>query len=99
MVGVEGYVESSAMGLIAGINGARLIRGEEAVSPPDTTAHGSLLAYLTRSNAAGFQPMNINFGLFPPPPRPLRDKQERRRAIERRAMEDWDRWCRQSGLS
>ena len=99
LVGVEGYVESSAMGLIAGINGARLIHGEEAVSPPDTTAHGSLLAYLTRSQPAGFQPMNINLGLFPPPPRPLRDKQERRRLIERRAREDWERWCLRNGLS
>ncbi|MBI3610755.1 MAG: methylenetetrahydrofolate--tRNA-(uracil(54)-C(5))-methyltransferase (FADH(2)-oxidizing) TrmFO [Nitrospirae bacterium] len=98
LVGVEGYVESAAMGLIAGINGARLLKGLEPVSPPDTTAHGSLLAYLTRSNPRHFQPMNINFGLFPPIPETIRDKQVRRREIGRRAIEDLNRWCLQNKL-
>jgi methylenetetrahydrofolate--tRNA-(uracil-5-)-methyltransferase len=98
LVGVEGYVESAAMGLIAGINGARLLKGLEPVSPPDTTAHGCLLAYLTRSSPRHFQPMNINFGLFPPIPETIRDKQMRRKAIGYRATEDLKRWCRQNDL-
>lgn len=98
LVGVEGYVESAAMGLIAGINGARLLKGQEPVSPPDTTAHGCLLAYLTRSSPRNFQPMNINFGLFPPIPETIRDKQMRRKAIGYRATEDLKRWCRQNDL-
>ena len=98
LVGVEGYVESAAMGLIAGINGARLVKGLEPVSPPDTTAHGSLLAYLTRSSPRHFQPMNINFGLFPPIPETIRDKQIRRKAIGHRAIEDLTRWSRLNDL-
>lgn len=98
LVGVEGYVESTAMGLIAGINGARMLKGQEPVSPPDTTAHGCLLAYLTRSSPRHFQPMNINFGLFPPISETIRDKQMRRKAIGYRATEDLKRWCRQNGL-
>jgi methylenetetrahydrofolate--tRNA-(uracil-5-)-methyltransferase len=98
LVGVEGYVESAAMGLIAGINGARLVKGLEPVSPPDTTAHGCLLAYLTRSSPRHFQPMNINFGLFPPIPETIRDKQIRRKAIGHRAIEDLKQWYRQNDL-
>ena len=99
LVGVEGYVESAAMGLIAGVNGARLIKGEEPISPPDTTAHGSLLAYLTRSSPRHFQPINISFGLFPPTPEVVRDKHTRRKEIGRRAIEDMNRWCSQNNLS
>ncbi len=98
LVGVEGYVESAAMGLIAGINGARLLKGQELVCPPDTTAHGSLLAYLTRSSPRHFQPMNINFGLFPPIPDRIRDKQLKRKAIGHRAIEDLKRWSLQNDL-
>jgi methylenetetrahydrofolate--tRNA-(uracil-5-)-methyltransferase len=98
LVGVEGYVESAAMGLIAGINGARLLNGQEPVTPPETTAHGSLIAYLTRSSPRYFQPMNMNFGLFPPIPETIRDKQMRRRAIGHRAIGDLEQWCRQNSL-
>ncbi|NLX19966.1 MAG: methylenetetrahydrofolate--tRNA-(uracil(54)-C(5))-methyltransferase (FADH(2)-oxidizing) TrmFO [Desulfobulbus sp.] len=73
--GVEGYIESAAMGLIAGINAGRMALGEKMVSPPAGTAHGSLLSYLTTSDPAHFQPSNINFGLFPPlPGRKVRKK-------------------------
>ena len=96
LVGVEGYVESAAMGLIAGINGSRMLKGLQPVTPPATTALGSLIAYLTQSSARHFQPMNINFGLFPPGPERIRDKQARRKEIGRRALEDLDRWSRQS---
>ncbi|HFQ90866.1 MAG TPA: methylenetetrahydrofolate--tRNA-(uracil(54)-C(5))-methyltransferase (FADH(2)-oxidizing) TrmFO, partial [Desulfobulbus sp.] len=63
--GVEGYVESAAMGLLAGINAACRARGREPVVPPAATAHGALITHLTRSDPAHFQPSNVNFGLFP----------------------------------
>lgn len=63
--GVEGYVESAAMGLLAGINGARKALGLETPAPPATTALGALINHLTLSEAKNFQPSNVNFGLFP----------------------------------
>lgn len=64
--GVEGYIESTAMGLLAGIHTARLMQGKPLAAPPAATAHGALIAHLTASDPAHFQPSNINFGLFPP---------------------------------
>lgn len=64
--GVEGYVESAAMGLLAGINAARLVQGREPVAPPPDTAHGALIRHLTASSPRHFQPSNVTFGLFPP---------------------------------
>jgi len=64
--GVEGYVESAAMGVLAGINAARMIRGRQPLAPPTHTAMGALVAHLTETDAAHFQPSNVNFGLFPP---------------------------------
>lgn len=73
--GVEGYIESAAMGLIAGINAGRMSLGKRLVSPPPATAHGALISHLTTSDPAHFQPSNINFGLFPPlPGRKVRKK-------------------------
>jgi methylenetetrahydrofolate--tRNA-(uracil-5-)-methyltransferase len=66
LTGVEGYVESTAMGLLAGINGFRLATGLAPVTPPPETALGSLIVHLTSSDPKHFQPSNINFGLFPP---------------------------------
>ncbi len=63
--GVEGYVESAAMGLLAGINAARLARAQEMVTPPRATALGALVHHLTNTETRDFQPMNVNFGLFP----------------------------------
>jgi methylenetetrahydrofolate--tRNA-(uracil-5-)-methyltransferase len=63
--GVEGYVESTAMGLLAGINAARLLSGQKPLFPPPETALGALIGHLTRSDPRHFQPSNINFGLFP----------------------------------
>jgi methylenetetrahydrofolate--tRNA-(uracil-5-)-methyltransferase len=65
ITGVEGYVESTAIGLLAGINGARLLQGKNPIVPPPETALGSLITHLTESNQKRFQPSNINFGLFP----------------------------------
>lgn len=65
MIGVEGYVESAAAGLLAAINAARLTQGLEAVVPPPETALGSLVAYITDDSRRDFQPMNANYGLMP----------------------------------
>jgi methylenetetrahydrofolate--tRNA-(uracil-5-)-methyltransferase len=64
--GVEGYVESAAMGLLAGINASQLVLGKEIISPPPDTAMGALVHHLTASDPVHFQPSNVNFGLFPP---------------------------------
>ncbi len=64
MTGVEGYVESAASGLMAGMNAARLVLGEELVVLPQETAIGSMAHYITHTSAKNFQPMNANFGLF-----------------------------------
>src|SRR5207249_4676965 len=66
LVGVEGYVESAATGLLAGLNAGRLLVGQAPLAPPRATALGSLLAYVTQRGKKGFQPMNANYGLFPP---------------------------------
>src|SRR5439155_236536 len=66
LVGVEGYVESAATGLLAGLNAGRLLAGQAPLAPPRTTALGSLLAYVTQRGKKAFQPMNANYGLFPP---------------------------------
>ncbi|MFQ5418409.1 MAG: methylenetetrahydrofolate--tRNA-(uracil(54)-C(5))-methyltransferase (FADH(2)-oxidizing) TrmFO [Myxococcota bacterium] len=66
MAGVEGYVESAALGLLAGIHAAFAARGEDAPQPAESTAHGALLHFLRSADPRRFQPMNVNFGLFPP---------------------------------
>lgn len=99
LVGVEGYTESAAMGGLAGINAARALAGLPLVTPPPTTAHGCLIAHLTGSDPGNFQPMNTNFGLFPPLPDSPRDKEKKRRMIAHRAIEDFESWKTRSGLS
>jgi len=66
ITGVEGYVESAAMGIIAGLSALLCLTGKSMIPPPEETAIGSLLKYITRPDHTNFQPMNINFGLFPP---------------------------------
>lgn len=83
--GVEGYVESAAMGLIAGINASRLLKKLPLTSPPPETAIGSLLNYITNNEIRDFQPMNINFGLFPPIQNGV-SKLVRRKMISERAL-------------
>ena len=87
MTGVEGYVESAASGLIAGINAARIFTGKEPVQFPIETAMGSMANYITTTNAKNFQPMNANFGLFPDLPEKIRKKQERNEQHAKRALE------------
>jgi methylenetetrahydrofolate--tRNA-(uracil-5-)-methyltransferase len=87
MTGVEGYVESAASGLIAGINAARVFTGKEPVQFPIETAIGSMANYITTTNSKNFQPMNANFGLFPDLPEKIRKKQERNEQHAKRALE------------
>ena len=87
MTGVEGYVESAASGLIAGINAGRIARGLDPVVPPPETAHGSMARYITTADFRNFQPMNANFGLFPPLEERIRGKKEKNEALARRALE------------
>jgi methylenetetrahydrofolate--tRNA-(uracil-5-)-methyltransferase len=92
ITGVEGYVESAAIGLLAGRFAAAEARGEPVLAPPDTTALGALLAHITRgADAATFQPMNVNFGLFPRLDARI-GKAERRPALARRALLNLEAW-------
>jgi methylenetetrahydrofolate--tRNA-(uracil-5-)-methyltransferase len=86
MTGVEGYVESAASGLIAGINAARLVLGEELLTFPEETAIGSMANYITTANPNNFQPMNANFGLLPPLGERIRNKSERYEQLAQRAL-------------
>lgn len=92
MTGVEGYVESAAAGLIAGINAARLALGDRPTVPPAESMLGSLARYITSADPKHFQPMNANFGLLPPLPNRIRDKEARRKAQVERALESMDAW-------
>ncbi|WP_458413911.1 FADH(2)-oxidizing methylenetetrahydrofolate--tRNA-(uracil(54)-C(5))-methyltransferase TrmFO [Schinkia sp. CFF1] len=87
MTGVEGYVESAASGLVAGLNAAKLFHGEDTITFPVETAIGSMANYITTAIAKSFQPMNANFGLFPPLPQKIRGKQERNEKHAERSLE------------
>lgn len=88
MTGVEGYVESAAAGLVAGLNAARLALGSEPLSFPVETAIGALLHYITHADPDHFQPMNIAFGLLPELSGPrIKDKRQRKRMYSFRAMD------------
>jgi methylenetetrahydrofolate--tRNA-(uracil-5-)-methyltransferase len=92
LTGCEGYVESAAVGLMAGRFAAAEALGQAPALPPAETAHGALLAHLTGgADAVTFQPMNINFGLFPPPPAEI-PKHDRKAAIARRALALLENW-------
>lgn len=86
MTGVEGYVESAGSGLVAGINAARLAKGEELIEFPHETAIGSMAYYITHAEGKHFQPMNANFGLFPSLPERVRDKKLRYETLAERAL-------------
>ena len=92
ITGVEGYVESAAIGLLAGRFAAAAARGENLAPPPPTTALGALLTHITTgADAETFQPMNVNFGLFPPLDTRTRGK-DRKKAMAHRALADFDSW-------
>jgi methylenetetrahydrofolate--tRNA-(uracil-5-)-methyltransferase len=87
MTGVEGYVESAASGLVAGINAARFVLGQELVVFPPETAIGSMAHYITSADPNHFQPMNANFGLFAPLGEKIKDKQRRNERYAQRALD------------
>lgn len=99
LVGVEGYVEAAASGGLAGMNAARVLSNRPPIFPPPSTAHGSLLEYITSCDPKHFQPINTNFGLFPPLSAPVRDKQKKRQLIQERAQSAFQAWMTQSWLS
>lgn len=87
MTGVEGYVESAASGLVAGINAAKLIKGQDLLEFPHETAIGSMARYITTANPKNFQPMNANFGLFKELDSKIKNKQARNEALANRAID------------
>jgi methylenetetrahydrofolate--tRNA-(uracil-5-)-methyltransferase len=97
ITGVEGYVESTAMGLMAGLNACRLQKGEPTLVPPPETALGALISHLTTSDPKRFQPSNINFGLFPATKLKMPKRQRGQHRAEK-ALKAFDNWRNNSGL-
>lgn len=91
ITGVEGYVESTAMGILAGMNGARIVQGKAPLVPPRETAHGALIHHLTATEPRYFQPSNVIFGLFPPIEKKMR-KKDRGAYRARLALEALEAW-------
>jgi methylenetetrahydrofolate--tRNA-(uracil-5-)-methyltransferase len=92
ITGVEGYTESAASGILAGLNLHRILSGREPSLPPPTTMLGGLYRYLRESEPRHFQPMNSNWGLVDPLPERVRDKRRRREALAQRAQEHMEDW-------
>ena len=99
LTGVEGYTESSATGLLAGINLARMLAGEEPAVPPATTMLGALYRYLREADPRHFQPMNANFGLVDELPHPVRDKRLKREMLAARALAELNAWLDQMAVA
>ena len=99
VTGVEGYVESSAMGLLAGLSAVAKITGSPYTPPPADTALGALINYLTASRSKGFQPMNINFGLFWVQGMRIRDKKLRNQKIATNALKKIKEWSEEHPVS
>jgi len=95
MTGVEGYVESAASGLLAGMNAGRLARGLEPLVLPAETTLGSMANYITTADFKHFQPMNANFGLFPPLGTRMRSKKDKNEAIAGRALDTLERYIQE----
>ena len=100
ITGVEGYVESVAIGWLAGINAARLASGAELLEAPARSATGALAHYVSHADTKNFQPVNITFALLPPLPEPakrnVRKKRERRQAQVELALKEWAEWLEQN---
>jgi methylenetetrahydrofolate--tRNA-(uracil-5-)-methyltransferase len=92
LTGVEGYTESTATGLLAGINLDRMLRGDEPALPPTTTMLGALYRYLRDAEPQHFQPMNANFGLLDELSDRVKDKRRKRELLAERALHDLRRW-------
>ena len=98
LTGVEGYTESAASGILAGVNLDRILRDKEPVVPPATTMLGALYRYMRDADPAHFQPMNSNWGLVDPLEKPIRKKKEKRTVLGQRATRDFLEWMGQVGL-
>lgn len=98
ITGVEGYLESTASGLVAGINAANLFQGKKPLTFPQDTAIGALHHYLQNASAVNFQPMNINFGLFPPLTEKIRNKKERNLRISQNALKTLRNFMQMNGI-
>jgi methylenetetrahydrofolate--tRNA-(uracil-5-)-methyltransferase len=97
ITGVEGYIESTAMGLLAGLNASMSMQGKIVIPVPPSTAHGALVRHITESDSKHFQPSNINFGLFPASEtrEGIRDKKVRRAKVVEQALEAWQTYVSQ----
>ena len=98
LTGVEGYTESAATGILAGINLARVLAGDAPVVPPPTTMLGALYRYVHTADPEHFQPMHANFGLLEPLERAPRDKQKRKELLVERALRDMDAFAARVGI-
>lgn len=98
LTGVEGYTESAASGILAGINMDRLLRGLRPSIPPASTMIGALYRFLAEASPSEFQPMNSNFGLLEPLAERIRDRKARRARLAERALEDLERWAAAAGV-
>ena len=99
LTGVEGYTESAATGVLAGLNLARMLAGEEPLIPPPTTMLGALYRYLREADPSHFQPMNANFGLLEPLTPPVKDKQKKKERLVERAVADIDAFAARLGVA
>jgi methylenetetrahydrofolate--tRNA-(uracil-5-)-methyltransferase len=94
LTGVEGYTESTATGLLAGINLSRMTRGDEPLIPPPTTMLGALYRYMREADPKHFQPMNANFGLVDDLAERVKDKRVKREKLAERALADMAAFAR-----
>ncbi|HVH10268.1 MAG TPA: methylenetetrahydrofolate--tRNA-(uracil(54)-C(5))-methyltransferase (FADH(2)-oxidizing) TrmFO, partial [Gemmatimonadales bacterium] len=99
LTGVEGYTESAATGILAGINLARLLQGDDPVVPPPTTMLGALYRYVSGADPEHFQPMNANFGLLEPLERPVKDRERRKALLVARALAEIDAFATRAGVA
>ena len=98
ITGVEGYTESCATGLLAGINLSRILSGEAPLIPPPTTMLGALYRYINEADPKHFQPMNANFGLVDELPERVRDKKQKRELFAQRALRDMQAWIETNSI-
>jgi methylenetetrahydrofolate--tRNA-(uracil-5-)-methyltransferase len=99
VTGVEGYTESTAIGILASMNLDRIVRGLDPVVPPPTTMMGGLMRYLRESDPRHFAPMNSNFGLLDPLDRRVKDKDEKRALLSERGRADFAAWMEANGVT
>jgi methylenetetrahydrofolate--tRNA-(uracil-5-)-methyltransferase len=98
ITGVEGYLESAAMGVWAGLNLALRLKGKTPPPPPRETAFGALINHLGAAPAKRFEPMNMNFGILPPLAERIRDKKQAKLMRAQRAVEALTKWAEEIAL-